>query len=110
MRRLIVPALAVVLLGPSPVHAQRYTGADGRLRIALSKQPFLPNGTSPGPNTMADGGIQKILARLVGAIVRVKEAALTPDENTEYGGWKRLGRGFSPDNLETIRRFHAAFP
>src|SRR5262249_61058505 len=27
----------------------------------------------------------------MGAVVRVEEAALTPDEATEYGGWKRLG-------------------
>jgi arginase len=39
---------------------------------------------------MADGGIQEILGRM-GATVRIEEARLTPDENTEYGGWKRLG-------------------
>jgi hypothetical protein len=39
---------------------------------------------------MAEGGIQQILAGL-GATVRVDEARLTADEETEYGGWKRLG-------------------
>jgi arginase len=39
---------------------------------------------------MADGGILKILADL-GAEARVHEARLTPDEDQEYGGWKRLG-------------------
>jgi arginase len=39
---------------------------------------------------MADGGIQKILNDL-GATVRVQEAQLTADEQTEYGGWKKLG-------------------
>lgn len=39
---------------------------------------------------MADGGIQKILADL-GASVRIQEARLTPEEDKEYGGWKRLG-------------------
>jgi arginase family enzyme len=39
---------------------------------------------------MANGGIQQVLAGL-GAVVRVEEAALTSDEATEYGGWKRLG-------------------
>jgi len=90
MRRLIVPALAALLLGPSLMHAQRYTGSDGRLRVALVKQPFSPTGTSAGPNTMANGGIQQVLGSM-GAVVRVEEAALTPDEATEYGGWKRLG-------------------
>jgi arginase len=75
---------------PGHAWAQRYSGADGRLRVALSKQPFSPNGTSRGPTTMADGGIQDTLRRL-GATVRIQEAALTAEENTEYGGWKRLG-------------------
>jgi len=39
---------------------------------------------------MADGGIQQLLGGM-GAAVRVEEAALSPDEATEYGGWKRLG-------------------
>jgi arginase len=90
MRRLISSALIALLLWPSSTPAQRYTGSDGRLRVALAKQPFSPNGTSAGPNTMANGGIQQILAE-IGAIVRVEEAKLTPEENTEYGGWKRLG-------------------
>lgn len=90
MRKLIAPSLAILLLCPLLMRAQRYSGSDGRLRISLSKQPYSPNGTSSGPNTMANGGIQQILAGM-GAVVRVEEAALTPDEATEYGGWKRLG-------------------
>ena len=39
---------------------------------------------------MADGGIQAVLETM-GAVVRVAEAGLTRDEDTEYGGWKRLG-------------------
>jgi len=39
---------------------------------------------------MANGGIQQLLGEM-GAIVRVEESTLTPDEATEYGGWKRLG-------------------
>jgi arginase len=39
---------------------------------------------------MANGGIQQILAGM-GTVVRIDEAALTPSEATEYGGWKRLG-------------------
>ena len=85
-------AVALVVIGAlSPVAAQKkYAGADGKIRVALAKQPFSPNGPSKGPTTMADGGIQKILADL-GATVRVDEAKLTADEDTEYGGWKKLG-------------------
>jgi arginase len=90
MQRLIATSLVILLLFPAPALAQRYAGSDGRLRVALVKQPFSPTGTSPGPGAMANGGIQQDLARM-GAMVRVEEAALTPDEATEYGGWKRLG-------------------
>ena len=88
MRRAAV-LISVLSLAGSAVTAQKYTAADGRVRVALAKQPFSPTGTSRGPTTMANGGIQDVLARM-GATVRVDEAALTPDENTEYGGWKRL--------------------
>lgn len=90
MRRAIVLALAIILVTSGVAHAQRYTASDGRLRVALAKQPFSPNGTSAGPNTMANGGIQQILEGM-GVIVRVEEAGLTASEATEYGGWKRLG-------------------
>ena len=92
MRTLALCTLVLVVLFPvaGQAHAQRYTAPDGRLRVGLAQQPFLPNGTSPGPKTMATGGIQRFLADQ-GAHVRVDEAALTAEEDKEYGGWKRLG-------------------
>jgi arginase len=67
------------------------TNAPGQaLRIALAKQPFSPTGISTGPNTMAGGGIQDLLAHM-GATVRVSESRLTAAQDTEYGAWKRLG-------------------
>jgi arginase len=90
MRQLGTLALGLAVLLPSPARAQRYTDSAGRLRVALTQQPFSPNGTSPGPATMAAGGIQRALTSL-GATLRIEEAALTRDEDTEYGGWKRLG-------------------
>ncbi len=79
----------ICFFNTSPALAQRYTDSDGRVRVALLKQPYSPNGTSVGPNTMANGGIQKILAE-IGATIKIEEATLTPDEATEYGGWKKL--------------------
>src|SRR4030095_14687082 len=92
MRDLALSTLVLVVLFAvaGQAHAQRYTAPDGRLRVALSQQPFLPNGASPGPQTMATGGIQRFLADQ-GAHVRLDEAALTAEEDKEYGGWKRLG-------------------
>ncbi len=81
MRRTIPLCCAGMLLGATALPGQR---------IALVKQPFLPAGVSTGPTTMADGGIQQILAGL-GATTRVETIGLTPEEDTEYGGWKRLG-------------------
>ena len=90
MRRPIGLALVIFLFAPGLTHAQRYTGADGRLRVALAKQPFSPTGVSSGPDTMANGGIQQLLKEL-DVTLRIEEAALTPDEATEYGAWKKLG-------------------
>lgn len=86
----LIPLLCLLVSGALPAAAQGYSGPDGKLRIALVKQPFSPNGSSAGPTTMADGGIQGILGSL-GATTRVTEIGLTEEENKEYGGWKRLG-------------------
>jgi len=82
--------LSLALICLQAAGPARYAAADGRIRVALAKQPFSPTGQSRGPTTMADGGIQTILTDL-GAVTRVQEARLTPEEDKEYGGWKRLG-------------------
>ncbi|HEX6314789.1 MAG TPA: arginase family protein [Gemmatimonadaceae bacterium] len=82
--------LLLLVLSTTTAAQSRYTGSDGRLRVSLAQQPFSPNGTSRGPATMANGGIRDTLSRL-NAVVRSAEAALTADEATEYGGWKKLG-------------------
>jgi arginase len=82
---------AISMLATSSVaQSPRFIGPDGKLRVVLAQQPFVPNGTSPGPSRMATGGIQQYLASQ-GAQVRVEAAALTAEEDKEYGGWKRLG-------------------
>jgi arginase len=89
-RLLIGAAIAGAVV--AAVHGQqpRYVDPSGAVRVALSKQPLSPNGPSKGPTTMAEGGIQPMLAAM-GAKVRVEEARLTPEQDHEYGGWKRLG-------------------
>ena len=78
MRSLLTLLIAVARSLPLPSAQTRYKdpGADGKLRVALVQQPLGPNGPSKGPDTMAAGGIQKILADL-GATVRVEKAQLT---------------------------------
>ena len=90
MQQLFAVFFVGTLLCAEALPGQRYSAPDGRLRIALVKQPFLPNGLSNGPTTMADGGIKQLLAEL-GATTRVEAIGLTAQEDTEYGGWKRLG-------------------
>jgi arginase len=87
-RVILAVALSATVL--VPLVGQKYTAPDGRIRVALAKQPFSPTGVSKGPATMADGGVQKILSGL-GAEIRIQEARLTAEEEKEYGGWKRLG-------------------
>src|SRR5262245_15503907 len=89
-RDLFALATLVLALGTEPWAQNRYVGTDGKLRGALTKQPLSAAGPASGPTTMADGGIQNQPAEL-GATVRVEEARLTADEDTEYGGWKKLG-------------------
>ena len=88
LQRLALGWIALALAGQPATPP--YVDASGKIRVALAKQPLSPTGPSKGPTTMAEGGIQKILADL-GAIVRVEEAKLTPEQDKEYGGWKRLG-------------------
>lgn len=90
MKALTLSFLIAAAFAATPAAAQRYTGPDGKLRVTLAKQPFSPTGTSKGPDTMANGGIQRILADM-GATVRIEESALAPVEATEYGAWKKLG-------------------
>jgi arginase family enzyme len=92
MPRLLLMMLAAALAAATTTAGaqQAYKDGAGKLRIALSKQPLSPNGPSKGPTTMAEGGIRQTLEGM-GATVRVEEARLTPEEETEYGGWKKLG-------------------
>src|SRR5215475_15314496 len=88
--RTVVHVVALAMVLASSTRAQRYRSPDGKVRIALVKQPFSPTGVSQGPSTMANGGIQQQLVAM-NTTLRVQEVALTSDEKTEYGDWKKLG-------------------
>ena len=92
MTRALISIALMLALAASVTAQNRYkdAGPGGRIRVALIQQPLGPNGPSKGPETMLSGGIIKIL-RDMGATIRMDQATLTPLEETEYGGWKKLG-------------------
>ncbi len=55
MRVATTSLVAVLLLAPALAQAQRYTGPDGRLRVALARQPYAPNGVTR-PDDHGRGG------------------------------------------------------
>jgi len=92
--RLSAISMIAVWVLAVPLDAQnRYKdrGANGRMRVAFAQQPLGPNGPSKGPDTMLAGGIMKVLNDMGVGTIRVDKAQLTPLEETEYGGWKKLG-------------------
>ena len=91
-RLLLVGALLMAIAMPVPAQ-NRYKdrGPNGKMRVAFAQQPLGPNGPSKGPDTMLAGGIMKTLSEVGVGTFRVDKAQLTPLEETEYGGWKKLG-------------------
>ncbi len=91
--RCFLTLVIAVIVAAAPAAQNRYkdAGPSGKLRVALAQQPLGPNGPSKGPDTMLNGGIMKILSDLGVGTIRVDKAQLTPLEETEYGGWKKLG-------------------
>ena len=69
--------IAIVLTYTSTAFAQRYTDAEGRVRVALLKQPYSPTGTSVGD----EGGlsIAAVNRMIAGAVrgVKIRESRKT---------------------------------
>ena len=89
-RSVLAAVFALASLGLINAASLPSSQKQSQLRVALVKQPFIPNGVSQGPTTMASGGIQAELAKL-GVTAQVQEVGLTKEQEPEYGGWKRLG-------------------
>ena len=91
MTRPISVFVIVTMLAAVPSIAAQQAAKKSPLRIALVKQPFVPNGTSAGPDDDGrrrhPGGARDSWARRS----RGRRSRLTPEQDTEYGGWKRLG-------------------
>ena len=90
MRQVVLLVVLIAAVAAMTTVSGQPAAQTAALKIALVKQPFIPNGTSVGPTTMAEGGIQAEL-KGIGADVRVGQVSLTAQQEPEYGGWKRLG-------------------
>ena len=73
----------------------RYRAAEGSLRIAVVKQPYHGGRNvaelSRNPDYLEEGGIRDLLAGEGYEVPPVEGAALTEEENREYGEWHRMG-------------------
>lgn len=87
--------LIAALLIPSFVFGQKYTGEDGKIKVALVLNPYNGDRAGPeldfGPERMANSGIKEILLGMGAVVQRVSNVKLSPEEDKEYGRWNRLG-------------------
>ncbi len=88
-----VSLLLLLLLLPTVAAAQKYH-VDGALHVALVINPF--GGDRAGPETdvdaaaMAEGGLVDTLANRGVVVQRTSTVGLTPEEEQQYGQWKRF--------------------
>ncbi len=85
----------LMFLLPASTRAQKYSGQDGRLRVAVVVNPFA--GDRAGPETdidaaaMAYGGLLDTLANRGIEVERVSTVNLDEPEQRQYGRWNRFG-------------------
>jgi hypothetical protein len=95
-----------MVLAPATLDAQKYVASNGRLRMALAKQPFSPTGLSNGPKTMAEGGIQKVLVDL-GVDLRARLGDRLRDDPAHRRRRPVSGGGQPDDRRRCARRARA---
>ncbi len=83
------------LLLPVLVMAQTYKDADGRVRVAIVKNPYSGSRSGPelseGPGILEKGGLVDMLSDLGCTVDKATDVQLTPEEDKDYGVWHRLG-------------------
>lgn len=93
IRALALPLLLILLAAPAL--AQQPIGPDGRLRVALLKQPVSGERNAPllsdNPDYLERGGLAERLQKEGFAVRPARTAELTPEERRQYGEWHRLG-------------------
>ncbi len=87
--------IAVMLVTPSLALAQRYTDADGTVRVAPINMPYSGARNVPelsgGPDYLEEGGVVQIIEELGATVKEIPTVALTAEEDNDYGEWHRLG-------------------
>jgi arginase len=87
--------LIAALLTPSLALAQKYTEADGTVRVAPIKMPYSGARNVPelsgGPDYLEAGGVVRLIEELGAEVKPIPTVALTEEEENDYGEWHRLG-------------------
>jgi arginase len=98
MFRSILPLALILLLWiPSAASAQanRYLGDDGKVRVAVVKQPVKGSRNVPelseNPDYIEAGGLASRLEAMGVTLKPTATARLTAEEQGDYGEWHRLG-------------------
>ncbi len=81
-------------LGPA-ADLLRYADAGGRTRVALLKMPYHGGRNVPElsgtPDYLEAGGIVELLEGDGALLAPIETVALTPEEQSQYGEWHRMG-------------------
>lgn len=88
-------SIFVLALVPVLAAAEPFTGADGKTRVALVKQPYSGARNvaelSANPDYLEAGGLAALLEDMSCRLKPTATVALTPEEQGDYGVWHRLG-------------------
>lgn len=88
-------AVWMLVITPSFALAQRYTEADGTVRVAPVKMPYSGARNVPelsgGPDYLEEGELLELLEELGTTVKEIPTVALTAEEQNDYGEWHRLG-------------------
>lgn len=95
MKKIFAFAIICLLSIPINVYAQKYIDNDGKIKIALVKNPYKGDRSgspiSKGPDILEHSGLKDILSGMGGKIVNISNVQLSKEEEKEYGVWNKFG-------------------
>ena len=88
--------IAVMLVTPSLALAQRYTEADGTVRVAPINMPYSGARNVPelsgGPDYLEEGGVVQFIEELGATVKEIPTVALTAEEDNDASGTASASR------------------